>query len=81
MNGSTSVNKDRYMYFHGKDVRTKKFQKKINRKPTLTIAILTNVIIILLMIFIIWLLSNYTVQVYFFLFARINPEERDYGYI
>lgn len=56
---STTEKKYRYVTFHGEDVRTKQFQKKINRKPTLNYAILTNIIIILVSIFIVWLLANF----------------------
>jgi hypothetical protein len=55
---STTEKKYRYVTFHGEDVRTKRFQKKINRKPTLVYTILTNIIIIMLFIFIMWLLVN-----------------------
>ena len=51
--------KYRYVTFHGEDVRTKRFQKKINRKPTLVYAILTNIIIIFAFILIVWLLVNF----------------------
>jgi len=47
-----------WLYFHGKDVRTKKFQKKINKKPTLTYAILINTAIILGCILTIWILAT-----------------------
>jgi len=47
-----------WLYFHGEDVRTKKFQKKINKKPTLTYAVLINTAIILGFILIIWILTN-----------------------
>jgi len=47
-----------WLYFHGVDVRTKKFQKKINKKPTLTYAILINIAIILSCILIIWIVAN-----------------------
>jgi hypothetical protein len=47
-----------WLYFHGKDVRNKKFQKNINKKPTLTYAILINIAIILGCISIIWILAN-----------------------
>ena len=43
---STAEEKYRYVTFHGEDVRTKRFQKKINRKPTLVYTILANIIII-----------------------------------
>jgi len=52
--------KYRWLYFHGKDVRTKRFQKKINKKSTLTYAILINIAIILGSIFIIWIVANLT---------------------
>ena len=51
-------NRYNWLYFHGKDVRTKKFQKKINKKPTLAYAILINTAIILGCISIIWILAN-----------------------
>ncbi|MBY9013721.1 MAG: hypothetical protein KGD70_15220 [Candidatus Lokiarchaeota archaeon] len=47
-----------WFYFHGKDIRTKKFQKKINKKPTLTYAILVNTAIILGSILIFWMVVN-----------------------
>jgi hypothetical protein len=47
-----------WLYFHGEDVRTKKFQKKINKKPTLTYVVLINTAIILGCISIIWILAN-----------------------
>ena len=50
--------KYRYVYFHGKDVRTKKFQKKINRKPTLTKTILINSIIIISLIIVLWIIMS-----------------------
>jgi hypothetical protein len=45
------------IYFHGKDVRSKKFQKRINRKSntSLAYALLINSIIIVVLIMIIWL--------------------------
>lgn len=43
------------MYFHGNNIRTEKFQKKINKKPTLTHAVLINSIIIISIIMIIWI--------------------------
>jgi hypothetical protein len=48
----------KWLYFHGKDVRTKKFQKKINKKPTLTYAILINSVIIIGCILLIWILAD-----------------------
>ena len=56
---SKTENKYRYVIFHGEDVRTKRFQKKINRKPTLTKVILTNSIIILGIIIVVSLLANF----------------------
>ncbi len=47
-----------WLYFHGEDVRSKKFQKKINKKPTLTSAILINASIIIACILLIWILAN-----------------------
>jgi len=58
-NESTTEKKFRYITFHGEDVRTKRFQKKINRKPTLAYTILINSIIIIAFIFIVWLLVNF----------------------
>jgi len=55
---SKTEKKYRYVIFHGEDVRTKRFQKKINRKPTLIRVILTNSVIILGSIFTVWLLAN-----------------------
>jgi len=56
----SEMEKSRYnwLYFHGKDVRTKKFQKKINKKPTLTHAILINTAIIFGCILLIWILAS-----------------------
>jgi len=56
---SKTERKYRYVIFHGEDVRTKRFQKKINRKPTLKYVILANCIIILGSIFTVWLLANF----------------------
>ncbi len=55
---NTTEKKYRYVTFHGEDVRTKRFQKKFNRKPTLVYTILANIIIIFAFIFIMWLLVN-----------------------
>ena len=41
------------VYFHGKDIYSKKFLKKIHKKPKLTCAILINAAIILISILII----------------------------
>lgn len=56
---SKTERKYRYVIFHGEDVRSKRFQKKINRKPTLIKVILANSIIMLGSIFIVWLLANF----------------------
>ncbi len=50
-----SKEKHRFIYFHGKDIRTKKFQKHINRKSRLTKVVLTNLFIIVSLILIIWM--------------------------
>jgi len=50
-----SKEKHRFVYFHGKDIRTKKFQKHINRKSRLTKVILTNLVIIVSLILIIFM--------------------------
>ncbi|NVM16755.1 MAG: hypothetical protein HWN80_03505 [Candidatus Lokiarchaeota archaeon] len=47
-----------WLYFHGKDVRTKKFQKKINKRPTLAYAIIINTAVILSIILTIWILAS-----------------------
>ena len=56
----SEMDKSRYnwLYFHGEDVRAKKFQKKINKKPTLTYAILINISIILGCILLFWVLAS-----------------------
>jgi len=49
------------VYFHGKDVRDKRFQKKINKKASLGYAILMNAVLIvgvIMMLFIITLLAG-----------------------
>jgi hypothetical protein len=56
---STTERKYRWETFHGEDVTSKRFQKKINRKPTLFYVILTNTVIILASILVIWLLVNF----------------------
>jgi len=48
--------KHRIVYFHGKDLRTKKFQKHINRKSNLNKVILVNSVIIVSLILIIWMI-------------------------
>ena len=47
-----------WFYFHGEDVRTEKFKKKINKRPTLTYAILMNATIIIRCILIIWIIAT-----------------------
>lgn len=53
-----SKEKHQFVYFHGKDIRTKKFQKHINRKSRLTKVILTNSVIIVSLILIIWMILS-----------------------
>lgn len=50
------------LYFHGKCVRSKKFQKRINRKSstTLAYAIIINTIIIIGIIMVIWIILTIT---------------------
>ncbi len=48
--------KHQIMYFHGKDIRTKKFQKHINHKSNLHKVILVNSVIIVSLILIIWMI-------------------------
>jgi hypothetical protein len=48
--------KHRIVYFHGKDIRTKKFQKHINRKSNLNKVILFNSVIIVSLILIAWII-------------------------
>ncbi|MFX0020390.1 MAG: hypothetical protein ACFFAK_07610 [Promethearchaeota archaeon] len=55
LNDKISREKHRFVYFHGKDIRTKKFQKHINRKSRLTKVILTNSVIIVSLILIAWI--------------------------
>jgi len=49
ISGNEKVSKEKYRFvsFHGKDIRTKKFQKRINRKAKLTRIILVNSVIII----------------------------------
>ena len=42
------------IYFHGKDIYSKKFQKQIHKKASLTRAILINTTIIAISILIVW---------------------------
>ena len=48
--------KHQIVYFHGKDIRTKKFQRHINRKSNLNKVILVNSVIIISLILIAWLI-------------------------
>ncbi|MFX0057706.1 MAG: hypothetical protein ACFE85_06975 [Candidatus Hodarchaeota archaeon] len=54
---SNKVEERETIFFHGKDVRSKKFQKRMNRKSntTLAYAILINSIIIIGLIMVIWI--------------------------
>jgi hypothetical protein len=52
---SVSEDKKKIIYFHGKDVRDKKFQKMMRKKASLTKAILINIAIITGAIFIIFI--------------------------
>ena len=58
MSVSESVAEDdkRVIYFHGKDIRDKKFQKNINKKASLTRAILINAALIIGIISIIFII-------------------------
>jgi hypothetical protein len=60
MSVSESVSEDdeRILYFHGKDIRDKKFQKKINKKASLARAILINTALITFVIFVIFIIVN-----------------------
>ena len=49
------------MYFHGKNVRSIRFQKKINRRHSLARVVLFNMIIIVLIILVLWILTNLTI--------------------
>ncbi len=51
-----SKEKHQIVYFHGKDIRTKKFQKHINRKSKLNKVILVNSVIIISLILITWMI-------------------------
>lgn len=48
--------KKKMMYFHGKDIYSKKFQKLIHKKASLTRAILINTTIIAVSILFVWIL-------------------------
>ncbi|MFX0026424.1 MAG: hypothetical protein ACFE8M_08400 [Candidatus Hermodarchaeota archaeon] len=54
-NDKISKEKCQIVYFHGKDIRTKKFQKHINRKSKLYKVILVNSVIIASLILITWM--------------------------
>ena len=56
----TEKEKDRILLFHGKDVRSKKFQKKINRKSKSSLfrVVIINSAIIVGLIMIIFILVN-----------------------
>jgi hypothetical protein len=61
MSQSKILKEEKYLFttFHGKNVNSRKFQKKMNHKPTLKYAILTNIVIILICIFTFWLLGMF----------------------
>ncbi len=44
--------------FHGKDIRSIKYQKKLHRKRSLTRVVLFNIMIIILLIFSVWILTS-----------------------
>ena len=52
---------DNPIYFHGKDIRSIRFQKKINRRHSLARVVLFNLIILILIILILWILTNLTI--------------------
>jgi len=54
---NVSEKDERVVYFHGKDVRDKKFQKRINKKASLAYAILTNAALIIGFIMIIFIIT------------------------
>ena len=57
MSTSESVSEEKkndIMYFHGKKIYSKKFQKLIHKKASLTRAILINTAIIVIAILIVW---------------------------
>lgn len=56
MSESVMLEKDKeYILFHGKNIRSKKFQNKINKKASLTHAILLNTAIIVISIMVVWI--------------------------
>ena len=56
----TEKNKERIILFHGQDVRSKKFQKNINRKSKSSLfrVIIINSVVIVSLLMIIFLLVN-----------------------
>ena len=57
MSTSESVSEEKeenIIYFHGKDIYSKKFQKLIHKKASLTRTILINTAIIVISILIVW---------------------------
>ncbi|MFX0017480.1 MAG: hypothetical protein ACFFAK_16255 [Promethearchaeota archaeon] len=48
--------KKKLIYFHGKDIYSKKFQKRIHKKASLARAILINTTIIVVSILFVWIL-------------------------
>jgi len=57
MNKIVTDNEKKIVYFHGKDIRDVKFQKRINKKASLTRAILINVAIITGIIMILFIIT------------------------
>ncbi|MGB5910764.1 MAG: hypothetical protein WBH31_06175 [Promethearchaeia archaeon] len=63
MSMSESVSEEKkkdIIYFHGKDIYSKKFRKRIHKKASLTRAILINTTIIIISILIIWICIMFT---------------------
>ena len=53
---SYAEKKHKFVYFHGKNIHSKKFQKRINRKSNLSRVILVNILIISVAILTVWFL-------------------------
>lgn len=61
MSESVSEEKQKdIVYFHGKNINSKKFQKRIHKKASLIRAILINTTIIITSILIIWVCIMFT---------------------
>jgi len=52
--GISEETRKNLVYFHGKNVRSKKLLKRMSKKPSLTRAILINTAIIVVSILIVW---------------------------